>query len=326
MFKTILMLSVMAACTAACTTQNPALCCETADECAAVNFTSIQPCSVGACVKNKCVADGTCDGPEDCMGTDTCVAGVCTAPVLVDAGVDSPAPPDGSIPPEMTQISGGPFLRGCDSSTDTTCGSHTDETPSAMITISTFYIDSTEVTQSAYKTCIDASACTAPASGFDPASMGSYPVEAVTWQQAVDYCTFKGKRLPTEAEWEKAARGVDGRQYPWGNADPNCTLAQYLGCPLGNTSADVVGSTAGDSPYGVKDMGGNVTEWTNDWYSSVYYQTSPTTDPQGPATGTYKLSRGGAWGYGTLFLRASNRYSATPTYAGAQFGFRCAKN
>ena len=256
MSKTILiLLSVMTACTA----QNPALCCETPNECSAVGFTTIQPCSVGACVKNKCVADGTCDGPEDCMGVDTCVMGVCTAPIPVDAAVDGPALPDGAIPPEMTQIAGGAFLRGCNSAVDTTCGSHTDETPAAMITISTFYIDSTEVTQSAYKTCIDASACTAPATGFDPASMGDYPVAAVTWQQAVDYCTFKSKRLPTEAEWEKAARGVDGRMYPWGNTDPSCTLAQYLGCPLGDTSADVVGSTAGDSPYGLKDMGGNVT-------------------------------------------------------------------
>ncbi len=306
----------------ACTKRNPAVCCETGDECLAVGFGSPQPCGVGVCVHNVCVDPGICDGDEDCPAPSTCVVGACVA---IDAGVDAPPDmPDATPPPEMTMIPGGQFLRGCNSALED-CSQRTDELPFTQITISTFLIDSTEVTQGAYQQCITAGTCTVPNNGFDPTNEAAYPVDGVSWQQAVDYCTWKSKRLPTEAEWEKAARGVSGHVYPWGDAAPNCTLAHYLDCTQGSTSAIVVGSRAGDSPFGLKDMGGNVSEWVNDWYKSSGYDPAATTDPQGPASGTSKVIRGGGWGFGTLFLRASNRKFANPTFAGDQFGFRCAR-
>src|SRR3569623_1689877 len=249
----------------------------------------------------------------------------------LDAGVDGPvdahvdARPDGGTLPEMTVIPGGDFLRGCNQ-THEDCTNLNNELPLATLMISTFSIDTTEVTQLKYKQCMDAGMCTAPdsASGFDPVNKASYPVGGIQWQQAVDYCTWKGKRLPTEADWEKASRGTDGREYPWGNVAADCTLAQYLDCTMG-TSPLPVGSKAGDAPTGLHDMAGNALEWTNDWYSNSYYQSSPTTDPQGPTSGTYRVIRGGGASYGSLYLRSSYRYFATPTTALASFGFRCAK-
>ena len=305
----------------ACTKRNPEVCCETGDECLAVGFGSPQPCAVGVCVHNTCTDPGVCDGDEDCTSPSTCMNGTC---VTIDASTPEAPPPDGQPPPEMTMIPGGMFLRGCNSALED-CSQHNDELPFAQITISAFLIDSTEVTQIAYQQCITAGSCTTPSNGFDPTNEAAYPVDGVTWQQAVDYCTFRNKRLPTEAEWEKAARGVGGHIYPWGDAVPNCTLAHYLDCTQGNTSAIVVGSRAGDSPFGLKDMGGNVSEWVADWYKSSGYDPVATTDPQGPATGTSKVIRGGGWGFGSLFLRVANRHFANPTFAGDQFGFRCAK-
>jgi formylglycine-generating enzyme required for sulfatase activity len=245
----------------------------------------------------------------------------------IDAAPDPDAPisPDGSPPPEMVSVPGGPFTRGCNQAVED-CSNLTDQVPLAMITVSTFTIDGTEVTQAAYKLCIDAGKCTAPSTAFDPLNKGSHPVGGVTWQQAVDYCAHKGKRLPTEAEWEKASRGTDGRKYPWGNFESTCQLSHYLDCALGDTSSLPVGSKAGDSPFGLKDMGGNVSEWVSDWWNNQFYSTSPTMDPQGPPTGTYKVIRGGGFGYGSRYLRSSNRFFGNPTTATAGVGFRCARN
>lgn len=260
------------------------------------------------------------------------LSGECIADDYHDAGVDGPHMfldahlQDSGTPPEMTLIPGGNFVRGCNQAHED-CTNLNNALPAAMISISAFYMDSTEVTQLAYKQCMDASACTAPdsSSAFDPVGRASYPVGGIQWQQAVDYCTWKGKRLPTEAEWEKASRGTDGREFPWGNVPADCTLAHYLDCTLGDSSSVPVGGKAGDAPTGLKDMAGNILEWTNDWYSNSYYQTSPTTDPPGPATGMYRVIRGGGFGYGSLYMHSSYRYFATPTTSLHQFGFRCAK-
>jgi formylglycine-generating enzyme len=259
------------------------------------------------------------------------LSGKCVLDDLHDAGMDAHTfmdahLQDGGTPPEMTLIPGGDFVRGCNQAHED-CTNLNNELPAATITISTFFMDSTEVTQLAYKQCMDASMCTAPdsSSAFDPVGRANYPVGGIQWQQAVDYCTWKSKRLPTEAEWEKASRGTDGREFPWGNVPADCTLAHYLDCTLGDTSSVPVGGKAGDSPTGLKDMAGNILEWTNDWYSNAYYSTSPTTDPQGPSTGQYRVIRGGGFGYGSIYLRSSYRYFATPATSLRQFGFRCAK-
>ena len=315
--KIILLLSLLAALESCSgTRRNPEVCCENELECTKLGTHEFVFCSTGACVNFTCTEDGTCDGDEDCAAPAICLSATCIAPT--DAGVST----DTSGPlPGMVTIPGGSFLRGCNSVVDD-CSSRPDEKPANLISVSTFAIDITEVTQAAYKLCMDSGPCTLPLTLFDPTGKPDFPVVSVTWDQADAYCTWKGKRLPTEAEWEKAAREIDGRKYPWGNSDPTCTLAHYLGCPLGDQQALVVGSKAGDSPQGLKDMGGNVSEWTSDWYGDAYYASSSTTDPQGPMTGNARVVRGGSWGFGTDFMRASERYSSA--FSSERTGFRCA--
>lgn len=293
----------------------------------------------GTCTANPVTGNSWCAYPDPAcesgyrysdLDVGDGVSGVCVPATMPDAGVDAPdgpLPPDGAMVGDMIMVPAGQFYRGCNQANED-CTNRTNEVPLKQIMISTFYIDATEVTQAQYKQCMDATQCTAPdgASGFDPVNKGNYPVGGIEWAQAVAYCTWKGKRLPTEAEWEKASRGTDGRTYPWGNFAPDCTLAHYLDCPLGTTQPIAVGSKSGDSPYGLKDMSGNNLEWTNDWYANQYYYTAPDTDPPGPSTGTYKVLRGGGWAFGTLYLRSANRYFAMPTAKSAQYGFRCAKN
>jgi formylglycine-generating enzyme required for sulfatase activity len=248
----------------------------------------------------------------------------------VDGEVDSnlsfdAAPVDANVTQGMIMIPAGLFERGCNASKED-CTNKTDEVPFLEITLSTYWIDTTEVTQAAYRDCVTAAKCTAPIKNYDPTGHATYPVSNVTWQQASSYCAWAGKRLPTEAEWEKAARGTDGRVYPWGNLTPTCQQAFWLDCPGGDAGSVPVGThPSGASPYGVQDLAGNALEWVSDWYDNSYYDVSPSTDPHGPSSGVYKVSRGGAWAYGAGYLRTSDRYSVMPTTAVDQQGFRCAK-
>jgi len=199
------------------------------------------------------------------------------------------------------------------------------------VTGSAFVLDRYEVTNARYQACVRAGACAAPslqssnarAHYFDDPAFADYPVIFVSWKQAQAFCAFAGGRLPSEAEWERAAVGSDSpRTYPWGESPPDCAKANFAGC-VGDT--DRVGRRlAGASPYGALDMAGNVWEWTADWYDAGYYSASPGQDPRGPESGRLKVMRGGCWVSGESTLRTTCRKPSLPSSWAPNVGFRCA--
>jgi formylglycine-generating enzyme required for sulfatase activity len=222
-------------------------------------------------------------------------------------------------PGDMVTVPAGDFAMGC-GDTDTQC--QDNEKPLHQVTLVAFDIDRTEVTQDQYAACAEAKACGAPTCDWD-CGKTNYPAACVTWAQAKAYCAWAGKRLPTEAEWEKAARGTDGRLYPWGNDIPDCTHVNMASCGSG---AEPVGNhPAGASPYGALDMAGNVVEMVADWYDAGFYNTSPKDNPTGPATGTRYSGRAGGFKSEPVWMRASARDWYDVSDASPSLGFRCAR-
>ena len=274
---------------------------------------------------NDVVEDG-----EECDGTDwngaTCESLgyaegslACTEGCVIDVL--------GCLPEGMVLVPGGMFEMGSND--------YANEMPIRQVQVDAFWIDRTEVTVEAYSACVADGACTEPGSGgscnWMVAGREDHPVNCVTWFQAAKYCGWVDggvKRLPTEAEWEKAARGTDAREYPWGDVpEPSCTHVVMndggAGCDMGSTWP--VGSKPmGDSPFGAHDMAGNVWEWVADWYTSSY-DAMETDNPTGPAMGTWRVLRGGSWGFsGSDYFRAADRSIFTPTFD-FNVGFRCAR-
>lgn len=206
-----------------------------------------------------------------------------------------------------------------------------DEQPIHPVYLDAFYIDKFEVTNGFYKACVQAKKCQPVRNKgsairsyyYDNREFETYPVIFVDWNMAQAYCKWRGARLPTEAEWEKAARGGTNVTYPWGDT-PDCNLANYGNC-LGDTSSVTI-YDLGQSRYGNYQMAGNVWEWVSDWYSAVYYLSSPRENPQGPDTGKQKVLRGGSWKDDYAEMRSVNRRAQNPASYSNTIGFRCAKD
>jgi formylglycine-generating enzyme required for sulfatase activity len=216
----------------------------------------------------------------------------------------------------------------------------TGEIPRRLIYLDTYFIDMTEVSIGRYRVCVHAGFCTPPVNpnvNYDYEGRELWPVNGVSWEQAGQFCAFEGKRLPTEAEWEKAARGTDGRKYPWADSDNNnedCTLANLAdidGKPCVGEMTLVTDYPQGASPYGALNMTGNVAEYVTDWYDEYYYQEdyagpdySPDKNPQGPEYGSTRIMRGADW-MGKIFYGRSAFRNVLRSPGGGN-GFRCVQS
>ncbi|MBN1440818.1 MAG: SUMF1/EgtB/PvdO family nonheme iron enzyme [Anaerolineales bacterium] len=218
---------------------------------------------------------------------------------------------------EMVYVPGGEFTMGMKENKAANRPEHT-------VVLDSYWIDRTEVTNAMYGVCVESESCAAPkdSAAFDDPGLQDHPVVFVDRQMAEEYCAWAGRRLPTEAEWEKAARGTDGRLYPWGNAAPDRGLLNF-GRYIGGTIR--VGSyPSGASPYGALDMAGNVYEWVADWFGEDYYRTGPKENPPGPDSGTLRLVRGGSWLCSEECVNSVFRHPNDPANAGDNLGFHCA--
>ena len=218
-------------------------------------------------------------------------------------------------------------------------GCEADEKPARRLYLSRFYLAPLEVTQAEYQRCVTSGLCSAPDAARcfvwtsdefkrgarlpEPLTRPDHPVVCVTWHQAQRYCQSLGQRLPTEAEWERAAVGEQQRRYPWGDAAPTCKRAQQDGC--GEHTRPVGSHPAGATPEGVQDLAGNASEWVFDWYARDSYRDMPRHDPSGAAGGVVRGVRGGSYYDSAQTLRSSYRYGLNPDSSFSTVGFRCAR-
>jgi len=247
---------------------------------------------------------------------------LCHLPVFAD----HPVMERDDVP--MVNIPAGSFIRGSSEGEG-----RADERPRTKIWLNAFSIDTYEVTNSRYLSFIAATGHKEPfnvyaeGSLFNVSGIDDLPVVQVTWHDAADYCQWAGKRLPTEAEWEKAARGTDGRIYPWGNEEPSLLYANYDREWAGKNTLKAAGSQPqGASPYGVQDMSGNAREWVQDWYDKDYYQHAPQRNPKGPEKSLLKVIRGGSWRSFDADIRTAARGKGGFALKTHGTGFRCARD
>ena len=252
-------------------------------------------------------------------------------------------------PEGMVYVSGGAFLMG-----NATDAGDDDERPAHSVCLAGFYIDRHEVTNAQFKEFVEATGYVTSAENnastleertwrhpygaeSNAEEAPDHPVVCISWEDASAYARWAGKRLPTEAEWEKASRGTDGRIYPWGNEDltgaqaniaDKSTALKWSDTFLDDThkmAAPVGSFPEGKSVYGAEDMAGNVWEWCLDWWDRDYYEESPSHSPAGPQIGEFKVIRGGSWFYDPLGARTTMRIYFRPENNSAAIGFRCVK-
>jgi formylglycine-generating enzyme required for sulfatase activity len=216
----------------------------------------------------------------------------------------------------LVAVPHGPFLMGHGSA----------ENPEHTVTLSDYWIYSTEVTNSQYAICVSQGWCTEPAAEDNPAfedtAARNLPVVGVSYDQAQTYCGFAHGVLPTEAQWEKAARGTEGQDYPWGEEAPACDLLNFDNCLSGSNNVGSYGK--GKSPYGALDMAGNVYEWVADWYDALYYRDGPAGDPPGPQSGRARVIRSSGYRSNSSQAVVYARSFGAPTDHRPDLGFRCA--
>jgi formylglycine-generating enzyme required for sulfatase activity len=217
----------------------------------------------------------------------------------------------------MRLIPAGTFTMGSDNG-------DADEQPAHNVYLDAYYVDTYEVTNAFYKICVDAGICYSPKNEnrYSVFKYADYPVVYVDWNMSKTYCEWRGAELPTEAQWEKAARGTDGRTYPWGEGiNPNRV----------NYNANAGGATAvgsypgGVNLYGLYEIAGNVSEWVADWYQETFYQNSPLENPLGPDSGQYRVLRGGSWYDNSDLVSSVTRSKDEPSAFADYIGFRCAR-
>ena len=226
----------------------------------------------------------------------------------------------------MVEIPAGEFVMGFDGTQ-----ALEDERPAHRVWLDTYSMDRYEVTTAHYAAFLTDTNHAPPWlwNLVNLTQHGDRPVIGVDWADADAYCRWKGKRLPTEAEWEKAARGIDGRLYPWGSHLPTEQLANYaLGARFSYSQVlmPVPSYDQGKSPYGMYQMAGNVWEWVSDWYSASYYERSPDRNPTGAESGQFKVVRGGSWSDLPKYLLTYGRFKLLPQTQNSYTGFRCAKS
>jgi formylglycine-generating enzyme len=227
----------------------------------------------------------------------------------------------------------GPFLMGSNEGLS-------NERPERMVTLKAYYIDQYEMTAGRYQKFVESAHRNLPPTwdGEMAESLGDLPAVGMSWTDAAAYCKWVGRRLPTEAEWEKAARGTDGRRFPWGHMQPFVDIANYnrgvwvsdaitlvpVHSGLAGMSVRHGLKEGGKSPYGLFHMAGNAAEWVADWYDREAYQKGPDVNPTGPSTGEKRVIRGGSWADLPSGLRVTSRVSAEPEFEDRTIGFRCA--
>jgi formylglycine-generating enzyme required for sulfatase activity len=260
---------------------------------------------------------GTTLTPFEASPTDT-TDSIPSEPLNSD-GISGEVP----VQEEMISIPPGPFIRGTENG-------GFDERPQRTLVLGAFAIDRYEVTNFQYQQFVDA---TGHRKSGPPARYAknmskmlsiNQPVVYVSWEDAEAYCHWKGRRLPTEAEWEKAMRGSDGRLWPWGNVEqPNG--ANWARVQDGHEVSAVVGTVLTDkSPYGVMDGAGNVMEWVADWYAERYFEEAPEQNPQSPDHGVFRVLRGGGYSTTGADIRITSRSKMVPDFRDETIGFRCA--